>query len=176
MTDDWREGDDRNVFQMIEDAGGPGIWVRRTTWESSCARIVAMGEVTKPPPYYGNPTILMDVYSLSGDLRDELANLDTAGTFKTWREITAPDWASTAPLRPHDDPAIGAMLSTINKKRGKAASSIEENRIMLNVSFARKNEAKALGARWDPKEKRWWLSEKASTKAKDQAQKLGFIA
>lgn len=176
MTDDWREGDDRNVFQMIEDAGGLGIWVRRTTWGSSCARIVAMGEVTKPPPYYGNPTVLMDVYTLSGGLRSELANLDTAGTFNTWRQIAAPAWASSAPLRPLDDPAIGAMLSTINRKRGKAAPLVEENRIMLNVPFARKNEAKALGARWDPKEKLWWLPEQASTKAKDQAQKLGFIA
>jgi len=45
----------------------------------------------------------------------------------------------------------------------------------LNVPFAKKDEAKALGARWDPKAKSWWLPERASAKSKDQARKLGFM-
>ena len=174
MTADWRESDDRNVLMMIDDAGGPGIWVRRTTWGSTCARIVGMGEVTKPPPYYGNPSVVMDVYSLGGELREELANLDTAGTYKTWRQIKPPEWASDTDLRPLDDAIIGQALSALDKKRGRSSGGSGE-RINLKVPFAKKDEAKALGARWDPKAKGWWLSAKASAKAKDQAKKLGFM-
>ncbi len=85
----WKDDNRRNVYQMLDDAGGLGIWVRRTTWEVSCARIVGMGEVTKPLPYYGNPSVVMDIYSLDGELRDGLVSLDTAGTYKTWRRNRA---------------------------------------------------------------------------------------
>lgn len=175
MTKDWRESDGRNVFEMIRDGGGPGIWVRRVTWDATCARIVAIGEVTKPPPYYGNPTVLMDVYSLGGQLRDELAQLDTAGTYKTWREIDPPAWASTVPLRPLDDPSIGQELAAQDKKRVKFNEKLPEQRVELNVPFSRKDEAKAIGARWDPNGKKWWLPAKGSEEAQAKARKLRFL-
>ena len=89
---DWQESQDQNVFEMYVAHGGPGFWIRRTTWGGTCARIVRVGEITKPGPYFGNPSVLMDVYSLQGLLRDEAAKLPAAGTFKTWRKIHPPAW------------------------------------------------------------------------------------
>lgn len=172
----WKEDNSRNVFQMLDDANGPGIWVRRTTWEASCARIVAMGRATKPPPYYGNPSVLMDVYNLKGDLREELASLDTAGTYKTWRQIEPPAWAQGDVLRPLNDPRIADALAAVDKKRGKNRSEPPRDRIELKVTFADKDKAKKLGARWDPQTKTWWLPGQATAKIKEQARKLGFLS
>ena len=90
MSDDWRENDGRNVYQMVSDAGGPGIWVRRTNWEATIAHVVGMSELAGPPPYFGSPKVVMDVYSMQGKRKDDLARLDTAGTYKTWRQVTPP--------------------------------------------------------------------------------------
>lgn len=172
MADDWRNSDGRNVFQMIDQAGGVGIWVRRTTWDGSIARIVGMSEPSGPPPYYGSPKVIMDVYSLSGIQRDELAHLSTAGTYKTWRQIEPPSWATGAKLRELDDPAIQATLEKLTRRRTQSS----EGRLDLDVPFTRKDEAKALGARWDGTKKTWWLPAEGTKLAQDKARALGFLS
>lgn len=171
MTVDWRESDGRNVFQMIHDAGGVGIWVRRTTWDATVARVVGMSEPSGPPPYYGSPKVVMDVYSLDGDLRDELAHLNTAGTYKTWRQFETPSWAADGKLRNLEDPAIQAVLVKLDRRRPRPT----ESRLDLNVPYARKDEAKALGARWDGTRKTWWLPAEGTNTAQAKARELGFL-
>lgn len=172
MVGEWRKSDGPNAFQMIDDAGGVGIWVRRTTWNASIARIVGMSEPSGPPPYYGSPKVVMDVYSLDGVPHDELAHLSTPGTYKTWRQVEAPSWITHAILRELDDPAIENALSLLVNKR--AGSS--ESRIDLDVPYARKNQAKALGARWDSVKKTWWLPTEGTRTAQEKARELGFLS
>jgi len=173
MSDDsWQRSHDQNVFQMYVAHGGPGFWVRRTTWGFSCARVVRVGEMTKSGPYFGNPSVLMDVYSLQGELKDEAAPLPVAGTYKTWRKIDPPDWATSADLRPLDDPKLDAALSKLDRKRGKAKPPAE--RVRLRVPYEQKDVAKRLGARWDRTERVWWLSAENET-AITEAKALGFL-
>ena len=148
---EWRKSDGRNVFQMIEGAGGVGIWVRRTTWDASIARIVGMSEPSGPPPCYGSPKVVMDVYSLDGVRHDELAHLSTPGTYKTWRQVEPPFWIAQAILRELDDPAIENALNVFVNKRARTS----ESRLDLDVPYARKNQAKALGTQWDRVKKAW---------------------
>lgn len=190
MTDDgWKISDGLNVFQMIAAHGGPGLWVRRITWGATCARIVAVGEFTGPAPYFGSPSVLMDVFTLDGELKDELAQLPVPGTYKTWRRWPEPEWASENALRPMDDPGIAQALHALEKKRHKLpgmqhaarpspdrarAMPSEEGRIYLTVPFARKEEAKGIGARWSPENRSWWISG-SSRAALTKAKKLGFL-
>jgi hypothetical protein len=106
--------------------------VRRATWGNTCARVVRVGEMTEPGPYFGNPSVLMDVYSLQGELKEEAAALPVAGTYKTWRKIDPPDWAKSADLRSLDDPKLDEALLRLNRKRHKAKPPPE--RIRLNVT------------------------------------------
>ena len=108
---------DQNVYEMFLANEGPGFWVRRTTWGRTCARVLGIGLMTKPPPYCGNPPVVMDVYSLDGDPKDRLAQLPVPGTYKTWRKIEAPSWASRVELRALDDPAIEATLRSLDRRR-----------------------------------------------------------
>jgi hypothetical protein len=120
MRDDsWQTNQGQNVFEMYVSNCGPGFWVRRTTWGNTCARIVRIGEMTKPGPYFGNPSVLMDVYSLEGQLKEEAAALPVAGTYLTWRKIDPPDWAKSADLRPLDDPRLDVALLRRDKKHHK---------------------------------------------------------
>lgn len=86
---------DQNLFQMFVDNGcRPGFWLRRTTWDTSCARVTSVGPLTGPAPYYGNPKVHADIFDLTtGELREANARLPAAGTYKTWRLIDAPKWA-----------------------------------------------------------------------------------
>lgn len=118
-TDDWQISTGQNVFEMFIGNGGPGFWVRRITWGGTCARVIRVGEMTKPAPYFGNPSVLIDVYSLSGNLKEELVTLPVPGTFKTWRKIDAPPWAERVNLRPLDDPTIEPALAALDRKRGR---------------------------------------------------------
>lgn len=170
------EFSDLNVFQMIAENGGPGIWIRRTTWGDTCARVVAVGELTAPPPYFGNPSVLMDVYSLSGDLRDELVPVPVPGTFKTWRSIDPPEWASTIELRALDDPSIAPAIEALDRTRGKGKATSVSKRIYLNVPFSEKEEAKFLGAKWDRNTKRWWLPSATDDKTIERAMSHGWLA
>ncbi len=108
---------DQNVFEMILTNSGPGFWVRRTTWEATCARVVGVGKFTKPGPYFGNPPVVIDVYGLEGELKDELAKMSVPGTYKTWRRIDAPAWAEARKLRTLIDPAIAATIKRYDRRR-----------------------------------------------------------
>lgn len=162
-----------NVYQMAEINGGPGFWVTRTTWGNTVARIIGIGTITGPGPYFGSPPVLMDVYSKDGKLRDGLERLSTAGTYKTWRLIDPPEWEATVTLRSLDDAQIAAALVKYDKRR-KPKSDIEEfNRLLLNVPFDQKDKAKSLGAKWDPAIKKWWIKAEDET-AIANARKFGF--
>ena len=181
QKDDWRDSDGDNVFEMLVANGGPGFWVRRITWGRTLARIVRVGMFTKPPPYFGNPPVLMDVYDLEGGLQEGLAMLPVPGTYKTWRRNEAPLWAEQAKLRPLDDPAIDIALVALDPRRGKeggkvahADSTPQRVRVLLSVPYARKDEAKGIGARWSPTDKSWWLPADDNS-ALSKAQALGFL-
>lgn len=163
-----------NVFEMFVAHGGPGFWVRRTTWDATCARVVRVGALTGPPPYYGNPSVIMDVYSLDGSLKDAAAQLPVPGTFKTWRQIEAPDWAVDETLRPLDDAALDEALFKLDRRRQKLGVKPIAKRQVLAVPYERKEEAKAIGARWDPTARNWWIPAD-DTDARAQATQLGFL-
>ena len=173
--DDWRKGQNENIFQMFVAHGGAGFWVRRTTWGATCSRVVRVGAMTGPAPYFGNPSVLMDVYTLNGQLKDEAAQLPVPGTYKTWRKTEAPAWAATAKLRPLDDPALDVALARLDKKRHKSGPKPEVKKVWLTVPFERKEAAKNLGARWSPTDKAWWLPAGNDTVIA-KARKLGFVA
>ncbi len=86
-----------NVFQMyVANEKQPGFWLRRTTWGNTCARVISVGEFTGPPPYFGNPTVLADIFDLqTGELLERSARLPAPGTYKTWRQIDTPSWGAT---------------------------------------------------------------------------------
>lgn len=88
------EFSDLNVFQMyVANGGKVGLWLRRTTWGNTCAQVTSVGEFKGPPPYYGNPVVLADIYDLTtGELKQEGARIPVPGTFKTWRQIDPPTW------------------------------------------------------------------------------------
>jgi hypothetical protein len=108
---------EQNVFEMMVANGGPGFWVRRTTWDATCARVIGNGPFTMPAPYFGNPPIVMDVYDLQGRLKDGLAKMPVPGTFKTWRKIPEPSWAATEELRALSDPAIQVAVRTFDRRK-----------------------------------------------------------
>lgn len=168
--------DQQNVFEMFAAHGGPGFWVRRTTWSGTCARVVRVGALTAPGPYYGNPSVLMDVYSLDGALKDAAAQLPVPGTYKTWRKIDAPDWATPERLRPLADPALNEALAKLDRQRGKlkpkpAAAAARQ---ALTVPYERNEEAKAIGAKWDPTTRTWWISTE-DDEARTKAVRLGLL-
>ncbi|MBP6379087.1 MAG: hypothetical protein KA312_01580 [Sphingorhabdus sp.] len=164
----------QNVYQMFTSNGGEGFWVWRTTWDASVARVVKVGPFTGPPPYYGSPKVLIDVYNNQGELRDGAAVMSVPGTYKTWRLIDPPAWVSTVQLRPLDDPALDEALAKLYAKRSSKKPIDPTTRIKLDVPYARKDEAKKLGAKWEPTEKSWWLPNNDS-KSLAKAVKLGFL-
>ena len=85
---------DKNVFEMyVANGMRPGFWLRRTTWGNTCARVVDVGAIKGPAPYFGNPKVFADIYDLrTGDLKEARARIPAAGTYKTWRLIDAPSW------------------------------------------------------------------------------------
>ena len=165
---------DHNVYQMADINGGPGFWVTRTTWADSVAHIVGIGTMTKLGPYFGNPAVLMDIYANDGKLRNGLERLTTAGTYKTWRLAGTPEWTAKVPLRSLEDPEIKMALAKCARSRNKKSDVEEFNRVLLIVRFEQKSKAKALGAKWDSANRKWWI------KAEDQAaiatsRELGFM-
>ncbi len=184
-SETWKKNSEQNVFEMIAGHGGPGLWLRRTTWGNTCARVVAIGKITKPAPYFGNPSLLIDVYSLDGNLREGLVPLPAGGTYKTWRRWPEPEWANDENLRSLEDPQIVAALHALDKKRHKlphpqrsaaknlaGAPSVE--RVFLAVSYDRKDEAKKIGAKWAAEVKQWWLPAEGKDAIK-KARELGFL-
>ena len=145
-----------NVYQMAERHGGAGFWVTRTTWGNTVAHIVGIAPATAPAPYFGSPSVVMDVYSANGAVKDELARLSTAGTYKTWRNIVPPEWAATAQLRSLADPAIAIALAKFDRRKGRDQTD-DAAKFFLEVAYDRKNEAKSIDAKWDPANKKWWI-------------------
>lgn len=84
----------RNVYQMWFEPANPSgtLWLTRTTWSSVLAEVKSVGKPTGPPPYYGNPKVLVDIFNLDGTIRERGAVLSAAGTYKTYRQIPAPPW------------------------------------------------------------------------------------
>jgi hypothetical protein len=66
------------------------------------------------------------------------------------------------------------VLAKLYAKRGTKKPIDPAIRLNLMVPFARKDEAKKLGAKWDASEKTWWL-EKSDAAAIAKAVKLGFV-
>jgi len=83
-----------NVYEMYMDAKDKqgGAWIRRTTWANLCARIKSVGKITGPAPYFGNPEVRADLYTLDGRLHQSNAVIPSAGTYKTWRQFEVPTW------------------------------------------------------------------------------------
>lgn len=96
ITGHWQESGHQNIFEMFVANGEAGFWIRRTTWGATCARVIRVGAMTKLGPYFGNPFVLMDVYSLEGTLKEGLAQVPVLGTYKTWRRIAPPHGLSAA--------------------------------------------------------------------------------
>ncbi len=165
--------DQPNIFEMYVAHGGPGFWLQRTTWGNTCARVVGMGEPSAPPPYFGNPPVLADIYALDGRLKEELVRLPAAGTYKTWQQIDPPAWSSGVLLRSSGDAAIVEHLAQHDRR--KAASDVEQApRVVLSVPYTRKAEAKTIGARWDPAKKVWWIAAENKL-ALAKAKESGFL-
>jgi hypothetical protein len=87
-----------NVFQMyVANGKQTGFWLRRTTWGNTCAQVVHVGELSEKPPYYGNPVVRANIYDLrSGKPQRLNVRIPCPGTYKTWRQIDPPSWASTS--------------------------------------------------------------------------------
>lgn len=86
---------DKNVFEMfVANESKPGFWLRRTTWVNTCAQVISVGELKGPPPYFGNPKVLANIFDFTtGEARERAANIPVPGTYKTWRQIDAPAWS-----------------------------------------------------------------------------------
>jgi len=50
--------------------------------------------------------------------------------------------------------------SYVNNTLPKIGSTTERSRLLLACSFKEKDKVKALGARWDPESKSWWVEDK----------------
>lgn len=83
-----------NVYEMwaasSEQPGG--LWISRTTWSNMCAHITNVGEFKGTAPYFGNPKVFANLYSMQGQLKQTGAEITVPGTYKTWRQIPPPAW------------------------------------------------------------------------------------
>ncbi len=84
-----------NIYQMyVENGKRPGFWIGRTTWGNTIARVISVGPLKGPAPYFGNPEVVARVYDIhTGAVKDERFVITTAGTYKTWFRAEAPEWA-----------------------------------------------------------------------------------
>lgn len=87
----------QDVFQMFAADGlQPGFWLRRTTLDNSDARVISIGPLACPGPYYRGPESHAGDFNLTTpDLRETNGRLPAAGTYKTWRQIDLSNWASS---------------------------------------------------------------------------------
>lgn len=85
-----------NVFEMfVRNGNEAGFWIKRTTWANTCAKVVSVGEFKGSPPYFGNPKVFAEIYNLdTGALIDPNGKISVPGTYKTWRRIDPPEWAT----------------------------------------------------------------------------------
>ena len=84
-------------------------------------------------------TGLTDIHSLGNQEADRLANLA---------------------INPEaNNLAINPESKTIIFKESKTTTTTSKEKIYLDVPFAKKDEAKKLGCRWDPDKKKWYVLE-----------------
>jgi len=85
---------EQNVYQMFDAADRKlGFWITRTTWLGKVARVIHIGELKGPPPYYGNPKVKADLYdSSTSHLISQGIEISVPGTYKTWRSVAPPAW------------------------------------------------------------------------------------
>lgn len=69
-------------------------------------------------------------------------------------------------VEPHEGNGMGLMVR--RPARSAAAKSDRAKLVWLNVPYSQKDRAKALGARWNPGEKSWYVPEYVLGKARDQ--------
>ena len=62
------------------------LWIKRTTWNDLCARVISVGEAKAPAFYYGNPEVLADIDTVQGFLKQRGSFICAAGPYKTWRQ------------------------------------------------------------------------------------------
>ena len=77
-------------------------------------------------------------------------------------------------MRSLDDPETAAALVKSDRQRGRKSITEDVDRLLLNVPFDLKGKAKALGAKWDPAVKKWWIKA-GEDPAIEKARKLGFL-
>lgn len=151
-----------NIYEMYLANRGAGFWVRRQSWERTVARITSVGPLEGRAPYYGNPQVLTDVYDLiAGALKEVNAALSCAGNY-TYERIDPPSWVATVKLSQITDPGPSPEVMALEDARLARQIRAAERRastpkVFLNVPFERKDEVKALGAKWDPEHRGWWL-------------------
>ena len=73
-----------------------------------------------------------------------------------------------------DDPEIAAALAKCDRRRVRKSIIEGVDRLPLNVPYDQKDKAKALGAKWDPASKKWWVKTNDEA-AIAKARKLKFI-
>ena len=81
-----------NVYQMWFATQPGSRWITRTTWANLCAKVTFVGEAKGPAPYYGNPAVKAEIYNAAGQCTQRDADISAPGTYKTWRQISAPPW------------------------------------------------------------------------------------
>lgn len=151
-----------NIYQMYLDNRGAGFWVRRSRWVQTVARITAVGPLEGRAPYYNNPQVLADVYDIdTGALREANAILRCPGNY-TYTQLDSPVWTMRVILSPLTDPGPSPdVLKREDARRARQILTAERlaatPKTFLKIPFERKDEAKALGAKWDPERRCWWL-------------------
>jgi hypothetical protein len=175
-----------NVYEMYLANRGAGFWIRRNSWGHTCARVTSVGEMSGPHPFYGTPCVHGDVYDLAtGELKEERAQISCPGTY-SYHWIEPPPWVSSVDLPtladrgPSNDVLRREAAREKARQRKTSAEAAERERIgtspkvLLSVPYARKDEAKSLGAKWDPTERVWWLPADDGGRLR-RAAELGFL-
>mgnify|MGYP000203386115 CR=1 FL=1 len=178
-----------NIYEMYILNGDVDFWVVRHTWGKCIARIVYVGGLKTPAPYYGNPEVLMDLYSAeTGEIIKQDERMSCPGTSQyTW--ITLEGWTPSEPLRAipssPPDPAFRKRMEVAEKRaeRDKARKQKirEANEAKPRLYFASNPRfmaekharyGKGFYVRWDRDRQLWWcLQEDASTQ--EALQELG---
>ena len=82
-----------NVYEMVKRNNGKiGFWVQRDTWLNTCAKVVRVGQMRGYQPYYGSPTVRVDMYHiLTGEVLEKNIKLRCPGT-NSYTKISTPEW------------------------------------------------------------------------------------
>jgi hypothetical protein len=83
-----------NVYQMIESGAfdePSGLWVQRNSWGNTVARVTSFDAFKGPAPYFGNPTVYVDLFYLRGVRFKKNEVLSCPGT-QGYTLIPAPSW------------------------------------------------------------------------------------